>query len=304
MDESSRYNPEQDDANEVIDRKLRKYFDGKIVRKDLTKAIKEGANVPVYVLEFLLGQYCSSDDPKIIDEGVQNVKKILSENFVRPDEAQKVLSSLRERGSYSVIDRLTVKLNIKLDRYEADFSNLGIRNIPISSYYVSKYDRLLCGGIWCIVGLEYEYIEDDKQSTPISIVKLTPIQMPHIDMDEIKDGRRAFSKDEWITVLLRSTGIEPDHFTEREKWLLLARMLPLIENNFNLCELGPRSTGKSHLYKEISPNSILVSGGQTTVANLFYNMSSKQIGLLVCGTALLLMKLRVLRLKIKTAFRL
>jgi ATP-dependent Lon protease len=151
--ESAQYSPETDDANEVIDQKLREHFDGKIVRKDLTKAIKEGANVPVYVLEFLLGQYCSSDDPKIIEDGVQNVKRILAENFVRPDEAQKVLSGLRERGSYTVIDRLTVSLNIKLDRYEADFSNLGIRNIPISSDYVSKYDRLLCGGIWCIVGL-------------------------------------------------------------------------------------------------------------------------------------------------------
>jgi ATP-dependent Lon protease len=277
--ESIPYTPETDDANEAIYKKLRQHFDGKIVRKDLTKAIKEGANVPVYVLEFLLGQYCSSDDAQIVEDGVKNVKRILSENFVRPDESQKVLSALRERGSYTVIDRITVNLNIKQDRYEADFSNLAIRNIPISSNYVSEYDRLLCGGIWCIVGLEYEYIEEDKKSTPIRIVKLTPIQMPHIDMDEIKSGRHAFTKDEWITVLLRSTGIEAGRFTNREKWLQLARMLPLIENNFNLCELGPRSTGKSHLYKEISPNSILVSGGQTTVANLFYNMSNKQVGL-------------------------
>ncbi|WP_037284682.1 protease Lon-related BREX system protein BrxL [Saccharibacillus sacchari] len=277
--EANSYIPDTDDANTIIHHKLRKHFDGKIVRKDLTKAIKEGANVPVYVLEFLLGQYCGSDDPTIIEDGVKNVKRILSDNFVRPDEAQKVLSSLRERGSYTVIDRITVSLNIKRDRYEADFSNLGVGNIPISSDYVSKYDRLLCGGIWCIVGLEYEYIEEDKHSTPIRIMKITPIQMPHIDMDEIKEGRRAFTKDEWITVLLRSTGMEADKFSEREKWLQLARMLPLIENNFNLCELGPRSTGKSHLYKEISPNSILVSGGQTTVANLFYNMSSKTVGL-------------------------
>jgi ATP-dependent Lon protease len=276
---STEYTPEVDDANEIINRKLREYFDGKIVRKDLTKSIKEGANVPVYVLEFLLGQYCSSDDPQIIEAGVLNVKKILSENFVRPDESQKVLASLRERGSYTVIDRITVNLNIKLDRYEAVFSNLGVQNIPISSEYVSKYDRLLCGGIWCIIGLEYEYIEEDKKSTPIRIMKVTPIQMPHIDMNEIKKGRSFFTKDEWITILLRSTGIEADHFTDREKWLQLARMLPLIENNFNLCELGPRSTGKSHLYKEITPNSILVSGGQTTVANLFYNMSTKQVGL-------------------------
>ncbi len=270
---------ETDDANMVIDQKLRQYFDGRIVRKDLTKSIKEGANVPVYVLEFLLGQYCSSDDEDIIKKGVQNVKRILSDNFVRPDESQKVLSILRERGSFTVIDRLTVKLNIKYDRYEADFSNLGIKNIPIAAGYVSQYDRLLCGGIWCIVQLDYEFCEEDKHNSPIQIRKVTPIQMPHIDLAEIKQGRKHFTKEEWITILLRSTGMEADKFTEREKWLLLARMLPLVENNFNLCELGPRSTGKSHLFKEISPNSILVSGGQTTVANLFYNMGTKTVGL-------------------------
>ena len=262
-----------------INRKLRTYFDGKIVRKDLTKSIKEGANVPVYVLEFLLGQYCSSDDPSIIEEGVANVKKILADNYVRPDEAQKILSLLRQRGSHTVIDKITVNLNIKKDTYEAEFSNLGIKAIPISEDYPSKFDRLLCGGIWCIVQLEYEYIEEDKNASPIHIRKLKPIQMPHVDINELKQGRKAFTKDEWISVMLRSIGMEPDTLTEREKWLLLARMLPLVENNFNLCELGPRSTGKSHLYKEISPNSILVSGGQTTVANLFYNMARKTVGL-------------------------
>lgn len=271
---------EMDDTREVIKNKLRQYFDGRIVRKDLTKRIKEGANVPVYVLEFLLGQYCSSDDEETIEEGVNNVKRILADNFVRPDEAQKVLSVLRERGSYTVIDKLTVHLNIKEDRYEAEFSNLGVKNIPIHPDYPSKYDRLLCGGIWCIVQLDYEFIEEDKKNTtPIRIRKLTPIQMPHIDMDEVKNGRKAFTKEEWMDVLLRSTGMEPDKFSPRVKWLLLARMIPLVENNFNLCELGPRSTGKSHIYKEISPNSILVSGGQTTVANLFYNMASKTVGL-------------------------
>lgn len=262
-----------------INRKLRTYFDGKIVRKDLTKSIKEGANVPVYVLEFLLGQYCSSDDPSITEEGVANVKRILADNYVRPDEAQKILSLLRQRGSHTVIDKITVNLNIKKDTYEAEFSNLGIKAIPISEDYPSKFDRLLCGGIWCIVQLEYEYIEEDKNASPIHIRKLTPIQMPHVDINELKQGRKAFTKDEWISVMLRSIGMEPDTLTEREKWLLLARMLPLVENNFNLCELGPRSTGKSHLYKEISPNSILVSGGQTTVANLFYNMARKTVGL-------------------------
>ena len=262
-----------------INKKLRACFDGKIVRKDLTKSIKEGANVPVYVLEFLIGQYCSSDDPAVIEEGVNNVKHILAENYVRPDEAQKILSLLRQRGSYTVIDKITVNLNIKKDTYEAEFSNLGIKNIPIAEEYPTKFDRLLCGGIWCIVQLDYEYIEEDKGASPIHICRLTPIQMPHIDIDELKQGRKAFTKDEWINVMLRSIGMEPNTLTYREEWLLLSRMLPLVENNFNLCELGPRSTGKSHIYKEISPNSILISGGQTTVANLFYNMGRKTVGL-------------------------
>lgn len=265
--------------NEEINKKLRLAFDGKIVRKDLTKSIKEGANVPIYVLEFLLGQYCSSDDDSVIKEGVETVKRILADNYVRPDEAQKILSVLRQRGSYTVIDKVTVNLNIKKDTYEAEFSNLGVKDIPISEDYPSKFDRLLCGGIWCIVQLEYEYIEEDKKGIPIHIRKLTPIQMPHVDIEELKVGRKSFTKEEWMKIMLRSIGIEPDELNERERWLLLARMLPLVENNFNLCELGPRSTGKSHIYKEISPNSILVSGGQTTVANLFYNMSRKQVGL-------------------------
>lgn len=271
---------ESEDRRAVLKGKLRQWFDGKIVRKDLTKKIKEGANVPVYVLEFLLGQYCSSDDPEVIEEGVGSVKRILADNFVRPDEAQKILSMLRQRGNHTVIDKITVALNIKEDRYEAEFSNLGLKSIPVHEDYPTKYDRLLCGGIWCIVQLEYEYVEEDKKNgNPIRIYKLTPIQMPHVDMEDLKAGRKAFTKDEWIDVLLRSIGMEPDELEERVKWLLLARMLPLVENNFNLCELGPRSTGKSHLYKEISPNSILVSGGQTTVANLFYNMGRKTVGL-------------------------
>lgn len=265
--------------NDEINRKLRVNFDGKIVRKDLTKSIKEGANVPVYVLEFLLGQYCSSEDESIIEEGVNNVKRILADNYVRPDEAEKIKSLLRQRGSYTVIDRITVHLNIKKDTYEAEFSNLGIKDVPISEIYPSKFDRLLCGGIWCIVQLEYMYNEEEKNMSPIFIRKLTPIQMPHIDIGELKEGRKEFTKEEWMKILLRSIGMEADELNEREKWLLIARMLPLVENNFNLCELGPRSTGKSHLYKEISPNSILVSGGQTTVANLFYNMSRKTVGL-------------------------
>ena len=263
----------------MIDQKLRQFFDGKIVRKDLTKKIKEGANVPVYVLEFLLGQYCSSDDPEVIETGVENVKRILADNYVRPDEAQKILSMLRQRGMHTVIDKITVNLNMKKDTYEAEFSNLGIKNIPISEDYPAKFDRLLCGGIWCIVQLEYEFLEEEKNASPIHIRKLTPIQMPHVDIEELKEGRKNFTEEEWLEIMLRSCGYEPDKLNDRERWLLLARMLPLVENNFNLCELGPRSTGKSHIYKEISPNSILVSGGQTTVANLFYNMGRKTVGL-------------------------
>jgi len=265
---------------EEIRAKLRRHFDGKIVRKDLTKKIKEGANVPVYVLEFLLGQYCSSDDEDIIEKGVERVKRILADNFVRPDEAQKILSKLRRSGSHTVIDMITVELDIRDDAYYANFSNLGLRDIPIEDGYPEKYDRLLCGGIWCIVQLEYLGSEENIDVTDrVELRKLTPIQMPHIELDELKEGRKAFTKEEWIDVLLRSIGMEADSLTYREKWLLLTRMIPLVENNFNLCELGPRSTGKSHLYKEISPNSILVSGGQTTVANLFYNMSKKAVGL-------------------------
>ena len=291
-------NAENSCRRDEIKEKLRQNFDGKIVRKDLTKKIKEGANVPVYVLEFLLGQYCSSDDEAIIEKGVQNVKRILADNFVRPDEAQKILSQLRKKGSHTVIDMITVNLDIKKNCFFASFSNLGLDKVPIADEYPEKYDRLLCGGIWCIVQLDYEVEGDNnfglvdlggeplqssqkkqKNLTPISIRKLTPIQMPHIDIDELKRGHKAFTKDEWLDILLRSIGMEPDEFTEREKWLLLTRMIPLVENNFNLCELGPRSTGKSHLYKEISPNSILISGGQTTVANLFYNMGRKSVGL-------------------------
>lgn len=291
-------NAENNCRRDAIKEKLRQNFDGKIVRKDLTKKIKEGANVPVYVLEFLLGQYCSSDDEEIIEQGVQNVKHILADNFVRPDEAQKILSQLRKKGSHTIIDMITVNLDIKKNCFFASFSNLGLDKVPIADEYPEKYDRLLCGGIWCIVQLDYEVEGDNnfglvdlggeplqssqkkqKDLTPISIRKLTPIQMPHIDIEEVRTGRKAFTQDEWMDVMLRSCGYEPEQLNQREKWLLLARMLPLVENNFNLCELGPRSTGKSHIYKEISPNSILVSGGQTTVANLFYNMGRKTVGL-------------------------
>ncbi|MED1740153.1 protease Lon-related BREX system protein BrxL [Bacillus swezeyi] len=270
-------------ANEGItvdlDKKLNKVFAGRVVRKDLTTLIKEGANVPVYVLEYLLGMYAATDDEDSIREGLERVKKILSENFVRPDEAEKIKSRIREYGQYSVIDNVTVALNPKIDTYEAEFSNLGLKGVPISSMYVKEFDKLLVGGIWCMVKIDYFYDEEVRNSNPFNVSSLQPIQMPNMDVQEVFDGRKSFTKDEWIDVLIRSVGMEPTQLEERVKWHLLLRLVPLVENNYNMCELGPRGTGKSHVYKELSPNSILVSGGQTTVANLFYNMSTRKVGL-------------------------
>ena len=259
--------------------KLNSSFAGKVVRKDLTQKLKQGANVPTYVLEYLLGMYCATDDEDGINEGVQRVKNILADNFVRPDEAEKIKSKIREMSRYTVIDKLTVKLNEKKDIYTAEFSNLGLKNVEISSKYVTDFEKLLGGGIWCIVKLQYFYDETVKDASPFLIDQVTPIQMPNMDMDEFIEGRKQFNKEEWIDVLIRSIGMEPTQLTYEVKWHMLLRMVPLCENNYNMCELGPRGTGKSHLYKEISPNSILVSGGQTTVANLFYNMGRRTMGL-------------------------
>ena len=267
------------DKEMSLNEKLNTHFAGRVVRKDLTKKIKEGANVPVYVLEYLLGMYCATDDEDSIEEGVERVKKILSDNFVRPDEAEKVKSKIRELGQYTVIDKITVKLNEKKDVYETEFSNLGLKGVEIGSHYVKEFEKLLAGGIWCILKMNYYYDEEVRDSSPFNIGNVTPIQMPNLDMEEIFSGRDNFSKDEWIDVLMRSVGMDPTQLEDSVKWHLLARIIPLVENNYNLCELGPRGTGKSHIYKEISPNTILVSGGQTTVANLFYNMASKKVGL-------------------------
>ena len=261
-----------------LDTLLNQQFAGRIVRKDLTKLVKEGANVPVYVLEYLLGMYCASDDEKVIKDGLETVKQILAENYVRPDEAEKVKSKIKELGNYKVIDKVTVRLNEKKDIYEAILSNLGVKGIEISSSTIKQYEKLLVGGIWCILNLEYFFDETTKKS-PFIITQLKPIQMPNLDMDTLFNGRKAFTENQWIDVLLRSTGLEPTAFEERVKWHLMARLIPFVENNYNICELGPRGTGKSHIYKEISPNSILVSGGQTTVANLFYNMNTRLAGL-------------------------
>ncbi len=261
-----------------LDALLNEHFQGKVVRKDLTKLLKEGANVPVYVLEYLLGMYCASDDEEVIREGIKSVKDILAQNYVRPDEAEKVKSLIRERGSYKIIDKATVKLNERRNCYEAFLANLGAKGVEIPDAIVKQFEKLLVGGIWCIISINYIY-EEGQKGSPFSISELKPIQMPNMDMDALREGRTAFTEEQWLDVLLRSTGIEPTTMPERVKWHFLARLIPLVENNFNICELGPRGTGKSHVYKEISPNSILISGGQTTVANLFYNMSSNRVGL-------------------------
>lgn len=262
-----------------LDKKVFELFSGRVVPKGATKKIKNSANVPTYVLEYLLGTYCTSDDEKEIEEGIEQVKRILSDNYVRPDEAEKIKAKIKENGNHTVIDKLSVKLNERTDQFEADFLFLGIHGIFVHPKYVREYEKLLAGGIWCIVDLSYLYSEDDKKQSPFVINDITPIQMPNLDKSEIIEARHNFTKDEWIDFILRSSGMEPTQFEYRVKWHLLARLVPLVENNVNICELGPRGTGKSHIYKELSPNSILISGGQTTVANLFYNMSRRQVGL-------------------------
>ncbi len=264
------------DSGTEIDNKLNTYFPGKVVRKDLTKLMKVGHNVPVYVLEYLLGSNCATDDEDLIKEGVKKVKNILSENYVRPDEAELIKSKIRETGYYTIIDKVTVRLNERRDVYEALFSNLGISKVEVDPFYVKKYEKLLGGGIWCIIKMEY--LTESSQS-PFMISDLKPIQIPNVNINEFIELRKNFTKDEWIDALLRTIGMEPTQLEYPAKWHLLERLVPLVENNYNMCELGPRNTGKSHVYKEISPNSILISGGQTTVANLFYNMSTRQVGL-------------------------
>jgi ATP-dependent Lon protease len=265
-------------AKNDVDELLVRNFAGKVVRKDLTKLVKEGANVPTYVLEYLLGTYCASDDETTILQGLETVKGILADNYVRPDEAEKIKSKIRERGSYKIIDKVSVRLNDKRDVYEALLSNLGVKDAEIDSADVKANEKLLAGGIWCIVTVNY-YFEEGGRGSPFSIADLKPIQMPNMDMEELFQARRLFSTKQWIDVLTRSTGMEPTVLDERTLWHLLVRLVPFVENNYNTCELGPRGTGKSYVYEEISPNSIMISGGQTTVANLFYNMSRRQVGL-------------------------
>lgn len=261
-----------------LDAKLNEYYGGKVVRKDLTKSIKEGANVPSYVLEYLLGMYCATDNEDDIEQGVSMVKQVLANNFVRPDEAEKIKSKIREKGRYKIIDKVSAKLNEHTDCYEGNIFNINISKVLIDDAYIKKYEKLLCGGIWCIIDMEYLYDENSKGS-PFTIASLKPIQMPATDMNDYVDGRKHFTLTEWIEIICRSVGMEPSNLDEKTRWHLVARMIPFVENNYNLCELGPRGTGKSYVYDELSPYSILISGGQTTVANLFYNMGRHQVGL-------------------------
>ena len=287
-----------------LDRKVIEYFPGKIVRKDLTTLMKKGANVPTYVLEYLLGMYCATDDEDAIEMGLEKIRKILSENYVRPDQSEYVKSKIKENGQYTIIDKITVQLAEREDKYIARFTNLKLDPFEVSSDLVTHNEKLLIGGIWCIIKMEYvglnaakeedEYEEDiygnqkkkkkvkkkrSRYDSPFVISSLKPIQMPNLDLEEIKDARANFTKDEWIALILRSAGYEPDELSEKEKLHYLLRFVPFIQKNYNLVELGPRGTGKSHVYSELSPYSILMSSGTTTVSNMFYNMARRTVGL-------------------------
>ncbi|MEM7656418.1 MAG: protease Lon-related BREX system protein BrxL [Bacteroidota bacterium] len=262
----------------MLDNKINEYFAGKVVRKDLTQLLKGNAVVPSYVLEYLLGQYCASDEEETIQSGLATVKDILGRHFVHRDEAELIKATVREKAILKLIDRVEVALNEKKDCYEASFSNLGIRRVMIDDETVKNHPKLLTGGVWCIVDLGYLYTED-KTSSPWIIDKLKPIQISLVDVDEFKELRKAFTTEEWMDLLLQSLGLNPEHFERRTKLLQLTRLIPFCENNYNLIELGPKGTGKSHVFSEFSPHGILISGGDVTQAKLFVNNSSGKIGL-------------------------
>lgn len=262
----------------ALDIKLNEHFGGKVVRKDLTKLVKGNAIVPIYVLEYLLGQYCATNDEETIIQGVETVKNIITQHFVHRDEAQIIKSTVREKGSHRIIDKISVKLNDKQDQYEAYFANLGLNRIPIADEVIREYQKLLSSGVWCILTLAY-VSTDEKSSTPWIIESIKPIQVSVSDLNEYKEGRKAFTKEEWIDVLLQTMGLNPEEFTFRSKLLQITRLVPFVENNYNLIELGPKGTGKSHVFSELSPHGILISGGEVSKAKLFVNNSSGEIGL-------------------------
>lgn len=262
-----------------LDQKATSVFAGKVVRKDLVRKVKVGANVPVFVLEYLLGKYCATDDPAAIDAGLRVVNNTLSSNFVRPDEANKAQSMVKDKGKHTFIDKVKVRYLADDDKHWAELVNFGHKFVHVPEHYLRDYDRLLMGGIWAQVDIKHQYDEEQKgKKSPFWIEGLKPIQIATFDLDEYRQCRSQFTTDEWIDLLLRSIGMEPSHFDRRLKLLFLMRLLPLCEHNYNLVELGPRGTGKSYAYQELSPYTILLTG-PTTVANLFYNMASGKMGL-------------------------
>lgn len=290
-EEKSVFNYTGGNTMDALDQKIVEHFPGKIVRKDLTAMLKRGANVPTFVLEYLLGMYCATDDENAIAVGIEKIRKILTENYVRPEESEKIKSLIREKGEYTIIDKVSAHLNEYDDFYVARFANLEIEPFVIQSEYAVQYSKILMGGIWCIARISYTYPDDSfadekrkrkkrgPEDSPFRIKSLKPIQLPNLNLNDMIAQRQHFSTQEWMDMLLRSEGMEPDALNEKEKLHFIERMVPLVEHNYNLCELGPRGTGKSHLYKEISPYSILMSGGQTSTANLFYNLSAHRVGL-------------------------
>ena len=262
----------------ALDIKLNEHFGGKVVRKDLTKLVKGNAIVPIYVLEYLLGQYCATSDEETILEGVETVKNIISKHFVHRDEAQIIKSTVREKGSHRIIDKISVKLNDREDQYEAYFANLGLKGIPIADAVIREHQKLLSSGVWCILTLGY-VSTDEKGAIPWVIETIKPIQISISNLDEFKEGRKSFTKEEWMDVLLQTMGLNPEEFTFRSKLLQLTRLVPFVENNYNLIELGPKGTGKSHIFSELSPHGMLISGGEVSKAKLFVNNSSGEIGL-------------------------
>jgi len=261
-----------------LDQKINAQFAGLVVRKDLVKLVKGNAIVPTYVLEYLLGQYCATSDEASILSGVETVKEILRKHYVHRNEAGLVRSMIRERGRHKVIDKISVALNDKRDVYEATFSNLGIKQVIVDADTVKRHPKLLVSGVWCIADLEYEYSED-KKNIPWVLTSLKPIQLSHFDFDQYLEARRQFTTDQWIDLLMQSIGFDPALFGRRNKLLQLLRLVPYCERNYNLIELGPKGTGKSHIYSEFSPHGILISGGEVTVAKLFVNNSTGKIGL-------------------------
>ncbi len=261
-----------------LNEKINQYFPGKAVRKDLTKIVKGNAIVPTYVLEYLLGQYCATDDEETIAQGVETVKDIITKHFVHREEAQIIKSTIREKGSHRIIDKVSVSLNDKKDCYEASFANLGLNRVVISDALIKEHKKLLSGGVWCIITMGY-MASEERDGSPWIIESLKPIQISNIDLEEYKSARTSFTKDEWLDVLMQSIGLNPEEFTFRSKLLQLTRLVAFTENNYNLIELGPKGTGKSHIFSEMSPHGILISGGEVSKAKLFVNNSNGEIGL-------------------------